>query len=563
MRQVLKNPENIHFHQSLHPFFFKFFLKLGNPLGKFREATDVGRIAHPLVVRIQRKNAGVNTGLINALHDQRTTGNHRSRRQGHVAGNHPGPADNAVLAHRHTTGNPRTSSQHGTGADVAVVSHLYQIVDLAAIADYRIVQRAAIDGRIGANLDIVADGHRTDLRNLDPVLALRRETEAIGTDNRTGMNNHPLTDPATVVDGDIRIQDPAVADTDIVPHHTAGMDDNAFAEADILAEDDIRRDRRAGWNRRLDDCRRMNTAETDPNRIQQGGDTGIVGIRVGGDDTWAGKAVGRIGSQNDCGRPGRFKLRPVLTIGQERNVTLTRRSQRCHASNTRLAVPKHIAAQVGGDVGKGEYSLALYGHYLASDNALITRSVMSRRGLTQTTSCRIRSNFLGFGNLLDGLVGLFDHCCILFILTEIQILTEFALATLKLTGQLTEFLFLGPTVALRHRHRILFQIFLHALQLLGHTLQILIPLGKLAFQLLGGLLSSRRISEDALRIHITHLQLGSDSASNAEDRHQRCQNNGLNFQLDTPESKCAAQLELEQLWIITRLLVQRLTQTEF
>jgi hypothetical protein len=47
----------------------------------------------------------------------------------------------------------------------------------------------------------------TDLRNLDPVLALRREPEAIGTDNRAGMQDGTLADPAPVVDGDIRIED--------------------------------------------------------------------------------------------------------------------------------------------------------------------------------------------------------------------------------------------------------------------------------------------------------------------------------------------------------------------
>jgi hypothetical protein len=75
------------------------------------------------------------------------------------------------------------------------------------------------------------------------------------------MNDHPLTDPATVVDGHPRDRGPAVADRHIITDHTAGMDDDALAQADILADDDMRPDRR--WrNFRLDDCRWMNTAET-------------------------------------------------------------------------------------------------------------------------------------------------------------------------------------------------------------------------------------------------------------------------------------------------------------
>ena len=49
----------------------------------------------------------------------------------------------------------------------------------------RIVQRAAVDRRIGADFHIVADDDATDLRNLDPALALLGKTETIATDDRT------------------------------------------------------------------------------------------------------------------------------------------------------------------------------------------------------------------------------------------------------------------------------------------------------------------------------------------------------------------------------------------
>ena len=45
-------------------------------------------------------------------------------------------------------------------ADRAVVSDLHEVVDLGAAADPRVAERAAVDGRVGADLDVVLDPRR-------------------------------------------------------------------------------------------------------------------------------------------------------------------------------------------------------------------------------------------------------------------------------------------------------------------------------------------------------------------------------------------------------------------
>ena len=48
-----------------------------------------------------------------------------------------------------------------------VVADLHEVVDLGAGADPRLAHRGAVDGGVGADLDVVLDHHRADLRHLD------------------------------------------------------------------------------------------------------------------------------------------------------------------------------------------------------------------------------------------------------------------------------------------------------------------------------------------------------------------------------------------------------------
>ena len=54
------------------------------------------------------------------------------------------------------------------------------VVELDAVLDDRVVDGAAIDRRVRADLDVVADQHAADLRHLEPRAVRGREPEAVG-----------------------------------------------------------------------------------------------------------------------------------------------------------------------------------------------------------------------------------------------------------------------------------------------------------------------------------------------------------------------------------------------
>ncbi len=103
-------------------------------------------------------------------------------------------ADHAALADRRAAGNAGAGGNGRVRADDHVVADLDLIVQFDAVLDDRIIDGAAIDGGIGADLHIVADPHAAHLRHLDPSPRIRRETEAVGADHRAGMQNAALPD---------------------------------------------------------------------------------------------------------------------------------------------------------------------------------------------------------------------------------------------------------------------------------------------------------------------------------------------------------------------------------
>ena len=78
--------------------------------------------------------------------------------------------------------------------DDDVVADLDQIVDLGAFADDRIAVAAAVDRRVGADLDVVLDDDPADLRNLQMSGPAGNIAESV------------------LADADARVEDDAIAD---------------------------------------------------------------------------------------------------------------------------------------------------------------------------------------------------------------------------------------------------------------------------------------------------------------------------------------------------------------
>src|SRR5437899_5501249 len=132
-----------------------------------------------------------------------------------------------VVADDDGTRNTRKPGYNAIAADANIVGDLHQIVDLGALSDDGVGHRAAIDGRVGADLDVVLDDDAADLRHALRSLGAGHEAEAV------------LADPCAAMDDD------AVADQSILD---AGARTDVAVAADLAgaANDGVGRDDRAG-----------------------------------------------------------------------------------------------------------------------------------------------------------------------------------------------------------------------------------------------------------------------------------------------------------------------------
>ena len=110
--------------------------------------------------------------------------------------------------------------------DDDVVPDLHEIINFGALADDRVLKGAAIDGRIGADLDVVLDDDAADLRHLEVAAAAHGEAEAV------------------LADAHARMDDDAVADQG-VGDASPGPDVAVAADGDAIADDGVGGDARA------------------------------------------------------------------------------------------------------------------------------------------------------------------------------------------------------------------------------------------------------------------------------------------------------------------------------
>ena len=83
-------------------------------------------------------------------------------------------------------------------ANVDVVSNLHEIVEFDTIADHRVIDRAAVNRRIGADFNVIPDPDTANLRNLhqtSPVVLCK--AEAVRSNDGAGMHDAAFTNTDT------------------------------------------------------------------------------------------------------------------------------------------------------------------------------------------------------------------------------------------------------------------------------------------------------------------------------------------------------------------------------
>src|SRR6478609_6561093 len=79
-------------------------------------------------------------------------------------------------------------------SDDDVVADLDEIIDFGPIANAGVGQGPAINGGIGADLDVIANKYAPNLRNFPMALGAHRETEAVLADASPGVDDDSVAD---------------------------------------------------------------------------------------------------------------------------------------------------------------------------------------------------------------------------------------------------------------------------------------------------------------------------------------------------------------------------------
>src|SRR5262245_26022951 len=101
--------------------------------------------------------------------------------------------DDTVL-HRGATRDSDLAGEQAVTSDRDVVRDLHQIVDLGPLPDHGVTNGPAIDGGVGADLDVVLDDDARNLRNLVRPARAAHKAEAILANGAARVDDDPVTD---------------------------------------------------------------------------------------------------------------------------------------------------------------------------------------------------------------------------------------------------------------------------------------------------------------------------------------------------------------------------------
>src|SRR5438874_11031080 len=164
------------------------FLSLFSSCEKFPEPTTPGNLL--LCLRKRRGRRRPPSSAADVLGDATL------RTDGGVIANLDMPNDTCLTANQDTLNDPDTAGNSGLRcddrilADHNVVRDLHEIVDLCSLLNPGSAKTGAIDGRVGADLDIIVDLYNSQLLNFLLAAFDHFESKSVGANDRAAVNNH-------------------------------------------------------------------------------------------------------------------------------------------------------------------------------------------------------------------------------------------------------------------------------------------------------------------------------------------------------------------------------------
>ncbi len=126
-----------------------------------------------------------------------------------------------------------------------VVADVNQVVELGPAANARLLERPAVNGRVGSDLNVVLDDQRALLGKLGvlPARLIAYVAEAIGSQDRPRMDHHPIAQRGPGVDDHPGINAAIAANAHPRANRRSAADDRVGADAGSLVDDSVRANR--------------------------------------------------------------------------------------------------------------------------------------------------------------------------------------------------------------------------------------------------------------------------------------------------------------------------------
>src|SRR5204862_8304899 len=195
--------------------------------------------------------------------------------------------------------------------------------------DRRFPERRAIDGAVGADLDVIADLDDADLRYFGARHPFSGVAEAIGADDHSRVKNDAMADAAALAHGDVRVQHARFADRNTVAQKDSGKEHRAAPDRRAWADIDKRKhlDLFRHGGRGIDAGERADARRVKRPRVQQRENPGEDEIRFGDLkktaplDRWLNRY--RV-ADDDGARLAGFEMRGVARVGEKGYITRAR-----------------------------------------------------------------------------------------------------------------------------------------------------------------------------------------------------------------------------------------------
>ena len=150
--------------------------------------------------------------------------------------------DDRVVLDDGTACNPSLGRDDDASSDSDIVANLYQVVDLAPLADLSGTQRPSVDSCTGADLDIRFYQHVADLRKLDLRRSVQNVAETIAAHDHSCVKHNSIFQACFRIQHDSGMKNALLSNDASLSNHHSRMEDRFLSDTCSSLHGDVRTD---------------------------------------------------------------------------------------------------------------------------------------------------------------------------------------------------------------------------------------------------------------------------------------------------------------------------------